>query len=336
MQEVDLFEENWKVALEKAGYEAIHRCGRSKRHGCVIAWKRDHFDCVDDAIVIHYDDHGVPFKKTGNIALIVRLRHKGNQKGLVLSTTHLFWHPKAYYERARQGSILLKEASRLQAELGAGWRLILAGDFNAQPNEPLYHLLTQERPLAKFLPPEQIETMEVSMKMTAHVREGEADDEISVENEDAAATASTCSSPELLPVRHIVEEFNSYLRCYSVYGGHYHRIDAGNTYEDGSHSQSHGKVAAPPACEPGQEPPTAVNRYIGRNEPRFTNYTGMWSLMLDYIFIVGEQDAQVKSLLQMPREEQLSPGLPAMGRFPSDHLCLMAEIVNIKVDSKAS
>jgi len=41
-------------------------------------------------------------RATKNIGLIVALKRKGHdQKGFVIATTHLFWHPAFVYERTK-------------------------------------------------------------------------------------------------------------------------------------------------------------------------------------------------------------------------------------------
>lgn len=40
-------------------------------------------------------------RSTRNIGLFVALSHKDRPSGCIVGTTHLFWHPKAKYERTR-------------------------------------------------------------------------------------------------------------------------------------------------------------------------------------------------------------------------------------------
>lgn len=110
-QEVDRLE---KVipALEKAGYSHIYSSGPRKKHGCIVAFKSDKYVKISDQTVFYDDEdlhsageserfrRGSSFK-TRNIALIVGLNHIDSDQKIVVATTHLFWHPKYTYERAR-------------------------------------------------------------------------------------------------------------------------------------------------------------------------------------------------------------------------------------------
>ena len=53
-----------------------------------------------------------------------------------------FWHPQYAYERTRQALLLLRTLHTYRASLGVDWPIIVAGDFNTQPREAVYHLLT--------------------------------------------------------------------------------------------------------------------------------------------------------------------------------------------------
>lgn len=104
---------------------------------------------------------------TRNIALVAALRFKrreGDEEGqgpggLILATTHLFWHPMHAYERVRQAGLLVRALKRFrstsssddaaapQPPVWQDWPVILAGDFNDQPHSASYALLTGRLPL---------------------------------------------------------------------------------------------------------------------------------------------------------------------------------------------
>jgi RNA exonuclease NGL2 len=126
--------------LEKAGYSFRYATGPKKRHGCLIAFKTSLFE-LDDEHTIFYDDEevrseGTEAQKIGksfvtkNIALLISLRRaNGASGGLVVGTTHLFWHPRYTYERVRQTAILTREAALFQNSnlTRQTWPCILAG-----------------------------------------------------------------------------------------------------------------------------------------------------------------------------------------------------------------
>lgn len=71
-------------------------------------------------------------RTTRNVALFVALKFKDRPyDGIIVGTTHLFWHPKHVYERVRQTGILLREANRFREESPEGawknWPVFLAG-----------------------------------------------------------------------------------------------------------------------------------------------------------------------------------------------------------------
>ena len=89
--------------LEHAGYTHRYSSGPGKKHGCMIAFKKNLYSMVSDK-VIYYDQY-VPMDnersltgntfKTRNIGLLVALQSLDQEsEGLIVATTHLFWHPK--------------------------------------------------------------------------------------------------------------------------------------------------------------------------------------------------------------------------------------------------
>lgn len=90
--------------LENAGYAHHYGSGPGKSHGCMIAFKKHLYSMVSDR-VIYYDQY-VPMDnsgrsltkntfKTRNIGLLVAFKSLNQEsEGLIVATTHLFWHPK--------------------------------------------------------------------------------------------------------------------------------------------------------------------------------------------------------------------------------------------------
>ena len=90
--------------LAKANYAWVYAAGPRKKHGCLIAYRKDAFECVRQK-VITYDDQDVRQAddekarrgssfRTKNIGSLVALRKRGaGNDGVVVATTHLFWHP---------------------------------------------------------------------------------------------------------------------------------------------------------------------------------------------------------------------------------------------------
>ena len=91
--------------LENAGYAHHYGSGPGKKHGCMIAFKKNLYSMVSNRLV--YYDQYVPMDDnagrsltrntfvTRNIGLLVALRSLNQEsEGLIMATTHLFWHPK--------------------------------------------------------------------------------------------------------------------------------------------------------------------------------------------------------------------------------------------------
>lgn len=79
-------------------------------------------------------------RTTRNVALFVALAFKDDPtRGVLVATTHTFWHPLHVYERARQTALIVAQAAKFRAEVGGGrfadWPLFLAGGAHAfQPD----------------------------------------------------------------------------------------------------------------------------------------------------------------------------------------------------------
>jgi RNA exonuclease NGL2 len=74
------------------------------------------------------------------------------------------------------------------------------------------------------------------------------------------------------------------------------------------------------------QPDNAINAY---GEPPFTNWAQGYKETLDYMFVLEKEDSEkvkLLGLLKMPKREEMGEGEPQEGRFPSDHVCEIAEI----------
>ena len=103
MQEVDRLEKLLPV-LEEAGYSHVFAAGPKKKHGCLIAYVKAKYTKIEERTV-HFDEQEIRLDgddrarrgssfRTKNIGFIVALREADTQRGVIVATTHLFWHPK--------------------------------------------------------------------------------------------------------------------------------------------------------------------------------------------------------------------------------------------------
>lgn len=165
-QEVDKVEVHGPN-LESTGRRYLYTKGyAAKQHGLMIAWRvqpsskegsahrMTFHDSPAGSKVVYFDQESVGpvtegrkglSRVTRNIALFAALASTDDAaKGVIVATTHLFWHPMHAYERARQSGIL-KRALLAWKESDSSWRdwpIILAGDFNDQPHSATYKLMT--------------------------------------------------------------------------------------------------------------------------------------------------------------------------------------------------
>lgn len=110
-QEVDRTEKLFPE-LEKAGYDWVFAAGPRKKHGCLIAFRKDAYECVRRRMVTYDEEdvrdadteagrRGSSFR-TKNIGSLVALRSlRADGDGVIVATTHLFWHPAYVGARLR-------------------------------------------------------------------------------------------------------------------------------------------------------------------------------------------------------------------------------------------
>ncbi|OWZ76922.1 RNA exonuclease NGL2 [Cryptococcus neoformans Bt85] len=143
----------------------IKGTGPGKLHGLVVLYRKDRFS-LRQSKLIHLDFEEIHprssdlvvredgtesleevrrrrggSRQTKNVGLIVALEGKDGE-GVIIVTTHLFWHPKFVYERVRQALLLVRAIRRFQKVNNCTtWPVVLAGDLNTQPSEATYQLL---------------------------------------------------------------------------------------------------------------------------------------------------------------------------------------------------
>ncbi|PFH54560.1 hypothetical protein AMATHDRAFT_134318 [Amanita thiersii Skay4041] len=340
LQEVDRLQ-RLVPTLNAAGYAHHYAAGPRKNHGCLIAFNQNKFTKASHHL-IHYDDEEIRVDGDGrarqgktfctkNIGSLIALKHNtDNNAGIIIATTHLFWHPKLLFFSlihvltpiSRQVGILFREVikyrHRLQSE---HWPCVIAGDFNFPPNDPAYSLLVGD-----LLSPEQRESLESSRVVHVSVdptvprtinsnptppENDETEDAIDPDRVITNARAATIADG-LLSDTEFQALFSFPLRPRSVYDigmreGRNHSKDVIKNFGD--------RVS----LLPGR---------LGWHEPEYTSYTHYWKTVLDYIFVIDPIGFQghVTGILSPHRTEDLTPGLPQLGVCGSDHISLAAEL----------
>jgi len=205
-QEVDKIEVHGPN-IEKTGRKYLHNKGyASKQHGLMISWrvKADRSSAGPSRLTfrdepagsktIYFDLECVGSKVEGrkgmsrvtrNIALFAALADaEDDAKGVIVATTHLFWHPQHAYERVRQTGLLKRALSEWRDEHAAwkDWPMILAGDFNDQPHSATYKLMTGEALTAHNC--EELQISSVVHKSVDEAREKRGTDDAEDEGEE--------------------------------------------------------------------------------------------------------------------------------------------------------
>ncbi|KAJ1309033.1 hypothetical protein OPQ81_004714 [Rhizoctonia solani] len=353
LQEVDR-QDKLLPTFHEAGFTETYGCGPSKKHGCMILYREKRYEKIAER-VLFYDQESVRVDqgdgvnlfglthRTRNIGLMVALRDRLREHAppVIVATTHLFWHGLYKYERARQAGILKREAVRFRDEHGNSQSfIIMAGDFNFQPNEVGYALLR-----GADITPEHYSELESSR--VVHVtldptvprtpRTGTDTDD-----DDEAAGAGAAPRPDLKKGDGEEEESEPVVATKIKDARTAVETDGLLTNEEmlelfgagGKARSAYDEILERSAESAGEtdnlisaRDPSMKGRK-GANEPMWSCFTHYWRSTLDYIFIIDPPEKgdamQVLDVLKSARTEVLGDGLPRVGVSPSDHVALAA------------
>lgn len=336
MQEMDYsnYQKFWTARMKELGYEGHFNRNQNKSHGVAIFFRKSMFAMIDH-MHIQYDiieTAGIePRTTTQNVGIVLALSLRGHQNNIVLiGTTHLFWHPFGTYERTRQTAILLMKAKEferrvkvLHPEKSKVWSFF-AGDFNSQPFDSPYLSITS-KPVHYD---DRCKTVigcstsfEFSNKRDGGGGEEEEGGNVEVYGENQPKTPVPDRFDPTVEQQKMVAEMEKLhnalpYRAISLYSVAYGLVDPKNSGLDNS-----------------------------RNEPFFSNWAHTWRGLLDYIFVIRDWDGKednraidslekfetenhirLNSLLRMPHPEEMDKGLPREYLYPSDHLCMVAQV----------
>ncbi|RLV96637.1 RNA exonuclease NGL2 [Spathaspora sp. JA1] len=289
--------------------------------------------------------------------LLKQYPHLSNKNGLIVGNTHLFWHPFGTFERCRQTYMLLhkyKEFTRILSVIlgnSKGFYTFFAGDMNSEPFDAPYLSITakpvdyqgqaknvlgcsltytyssvrsleeqndEEEPEDEDDEEEQGEGASSSSDEEVDDENGELDRENPTDPEPEVFVPTPDQEQLVLQMQNAHNTLN--VRAISLYSVGYKSVHPENS---------------------------GINN--DRNEPMFSNWVNTWSGMLDYIFIFTEWDntedfshridtpqeiadkynIKLLKLLKLPIPAEMGPkpnGQPRIYQYPSDHLCIMAEV----------
>lgn len=336
LQEVDFvqYKTFWRPELEKLGYDTKYNRGNDKNHGISIFYKRSLFNIIDTCL-IDFDNEKSgeiqPRTITKNVGLILGLALRNDPSKLItIGTAHLFWHPFGTYERTRQTFIVLNKSKEfekriqiLHPQITKIWKFF-AGDFNSQPYDSPYLSITS-KPVRYDNRCMKVISCSTSFQFS-NLRNGGSGEEEEGGNiekfgenqpKDPVPNEFIATEEQKLLVKDIEQLHNKLpLRAISLYSVGYKLVDPKNSGIDND-----------------------------RNEPFFSNWAHTWRGLLDYIFFIKEwdinsdktqvdnistfeeeNDIRINKLLKLPHPEEMGPGQPRENEYPSDHLCMIAEI----------
>lgn len=353
LQEVDHLQFNsfWKTEFEKLGYEGqFHRKG-SKNHGIAIMWKRDLFT-MTDKMLIDYDKEPSgnipPRTTTNNVGLVLALKFSDKvlqkfpnteKTGIIVGTTHLFWHPFGTYERTRQCYVVLNKVKEFQHRVNVlqnnndgntkHWIPFFCGDFNSQPFDTPYLSMTS-KPVEYHDRAKTVigcSTSYTFSKLRDGGEDGEGEEEeggnIEKFGKDQPQTpvpTSFSPTPEQAQLVSDMEKLHNSLdmRAISLYAVGYRNVHPENSGADNA-----------------------------RGEPEISNWAHTWNGLLDYLFLIDnwdfsnkiqvddmqqfedENSMKIRGLLRMPPKSEMAKfghGQPHTGEYPSDHLSMICDL----------
>ncbi|KAG1826035.1 endonuclease exonuclease phosphatase [Suillus subaureus] len=324
--------EKLSPVLEQAGYSSAYATGPGKQHGCLIAYKQNKYNRLGE-LVIEYDkqevreDSSLPAARIGssritkNIGFMVALGEAGtDHQGVIIATTHLFWHPAFTYERARQAGILIREVLNFRQSMKLDhWPCIIAGDFNFTPDDPAYSLLTGDSLT-------EVQSQRLHMSRVIHVTIDSTVPPTTKKADDEEGDGSEADPDRVINNSRVATSSDGLLSDLELTSLFIDGAKLRSAYDEGQRAQRDNGT-------PGDlytfgdrvsSPPTR----LGAHEPMWTSYTHYWKTTLDYIFFVDtpKHSINVAGYLNLHRTTDMEAGLPQIGICGSDHVSLCAEL----------
>jgi len=334
LQEVDRLDKLTPI-IEKAGYTTVYKAGHRKKHGLLIAYRGVKYSKVSERVIFYDEEEvrdgegerfrqGISFR-TKNIGLLLALKSSDSEgNGLVVATTHLFWHPRYTYERTRQVAILLREVVKFRNAINPNWSCIIAGDFNLTPEDPGYSLLVGDpitSPQEELLALSRVvhSSIDPDGAPVAESKEAKNEEEDGAEQDpDRTIVNARTATPAdgLLSTEELAGMVRK-LGVANLESSYDKGLKLAQASEDSDVRTFGDRVTSIPSTRQG------------RYEPEWTSYTHFWKTVLDYIFILDppSHTSHIVGLLKPHATEDMEPGLPQKGVCGSDHVSLISEIV---------
>ncbi|SSD59788.1 related to RNA exonuclease NGL2 [Saccharomycodes ludwigii] len=348
LQEVDYiqYQNFWKEKFSNWGYESQFYRNPTKNHGCCISWKKSVFQQgFVDRMLIDYDKEPSgdiePRTTTKNIGIVLALKFQDSYKqkfaidskttGIIIGTTHLFWHPFGTFERTRQTFVVLNKIKEFQKRINilnpdTKWYSFFCGDFNSQPFDTPYLSITS-KPINYDSNKRMKTVIECSLSFKfSKKRDGDDGDD----EEDGNIELSKDQPQSPVPSDYQATE-EQYELCQRLQKVH----NSLNMRAISLYSIGYGKVH-----------PENANVHRDRGEPEISNWAHTWRGLLDYIFFIRswdtttdctqiddfdtfakENDVLITKYLRLPPASEMTEhGQPHEKEYGSDHLSIMCEV----------
>lgn len=146
LQELDHFEDFYKIELEKQGYGLVLAQRPERPDYAIVGYKKEIFDLVSEDFISFDKDHryekNLDFVRK-NVAAVAVLKHKESQKNINVIGTHFFWNPRQEHVKYFQMELMLKYiASKFKNDDMVIW----GGDLNTKPGDNLIHYMKNRAP----------------------------------------------------------------------------------------------------------------------------------------------------------------------------------------------
>lgn len=347
LQEVDYIQYNsfWSKEFEKLGYLSKFYRSAIKNHGLAIVYRASLFVCKHQSF-INYDKEraeGLPIPRTitQNVGFLIHFEFKQpilekfpclkEKSGLIIGTTHMFWHPFGTFERSRQAYLVLakfKEFQNVLTSLGydKGFYSFFSGDFNSQPFDSPYLSITA-KPIKYVERAQKVIACSLSYQYSKNrgIVEGEEKDEDGKEEEKDEDEDVTPSTPiEVAEPVPVTEAEDSNTSDNGEEGGNIEKFgkdqprdpvpDSFNATEEqlqlvkqmeDVHNNLDMRAISLYSVGYKAVHPENAGLDNERGEPTFSNWAHAWRGLLDYIFIISKWEKDENHSVNVDTLEEL-------------------------------
>jgi len=378
VQEVDVrwFERLWEPRLAAAGFAGVHLPkAKGMQEGLALFVRESELELVTtqsivlNAVAEQADRSEIHARiaallsdrprlresllRTSTVALLALVRHRHSGRHLVITNTHLFYHPHAGHIRVIQAALIAAEAERLRLEAVPSAAVVIAGDFNGEAHDGVMRFLLSglieagddewgRGSLFRFSyrgaaaaavaaaaagedPREDPEVLD-SIARIARLRELV----LRARESEGAAAAAAAAVDEEGEEEEVAEVTGPGLSAEEAEEALALRDAIAADRRTAVERQRRAAAdagAAVVADGARLELPFRVDSAYASAPPEFTNYVGGFVGALDWLLLERDQGLRVLQTAAMPTEAEVTAetALPSTA-FPSDHVSIAADV----------